>query len=307
MTPAQYANAFRKLQVYFDAPPGDDDPLPPTPMALSENGRTPPILVRNPRIKVVDVNAYLLVTGGAPKQDYFGKFGPSLKHAAYIQARIRRIDGAIENLSVQYDEIAYALIAPFWGKGYPEECQLALQLWSRIGFGPPEISALLGKDGENGAVGLDCNGFVGGFLERSRNPTRWLRKTGSMTGAPINELMRINGETLDSLDDFAPPENGLMIMGLCDPADGRIKDYAESPPGHVVITEPGSARKLANGTVQITVSESTGKVGIWTSTYIIQSVAKATTTGAVFKVHRGSKEHKDTGNVTGYFKIRRLA
>ncbi len=301
MTPAQYASAFRKLRVYLDSEPGDDDPQP-TPMALNERGRTPPSLSWRPRQEIVDVKSYLLVSGGgAPSKPYFGKFGPALKTALYIEAKIFRIDGTIETNSFQYDQIAYGLIAPFWGKGYPEECQLALQLWHRLGLGPPNVKDMVL---ENGSIGLDCNGFVGGYLERSRNPAQWLRTRGTMTGTPINELLRMNGAFLNSMADFAPPEGRSMLMALCDQNSGIVRDYNDTPVGHIVITEPGTARRQADGTVTITVSESTGHVGITTSVYTIKSLVKTTPSGAIFQVQRGSK--KGMAEEFGAFKIRRL-
>lgn len=208
VTPAQYASAFRKLRVYLDSELGDDDPQP-TPMALNEQGRTPPSLSFRPRQEIVDVKSYLLVSGGgAPSKPYYWKLGPALKNALYIEATIFRIDGTIETNSFQYDQIAYGLIAPFWGKGYPEECQLALQLWHRLGLGPPAVKDMVL---ENGSIGLDCNGFVGAYLERSRNPSQWLRTRGTMTGSPINELLRLNGAFLNSMADFAPPEGRSML------------------------------------------------------------------------------------------------
>ena len=240
MTPAQYASAFRKLRVFLDSEPGDDD-QPPTPMALDERGRTPPSLSWRPRQETVDVKSYLLVSGGgAPAKPYYGKFGAGLKSALYIEAQIFRVDGTIETNSFQYDQIAYGLIAPFWGKGYPEECQLALQLWHRLGLGPPTVKDMVL---ENGSIGLDCNGFVGGYLERSRNPAQWLRTRGTMTGSPINELLRLNGAFLNSMADFAPPENRSMLIALCDQNSGIVRDYNDTPVGHVVITEPGTARR----------------------------------------------------------------
>lgn len=300
MTPAQYANAFRRLRVFLDGDPGANPP--PTPLALPEPGRTPPSLMQSPRQEFLDVKSYLLVSGGgAPSKPYYGKFGPALKSAQYIEAKIFRVDGTIETRSFQYREIAYSLVTPFWGKGYPEECQLALQLWDRLGLGPPDVRAMVA---ENGSIGLDCNGFVGGFLERNRNPAQWLRSGGSMTGAPINELLRLNGAFLNSLADFVPATNQLMLMARCDANTGIVPDYNSTPVGHIVITEPGTAARQADGAVTITVSESTARVGIVTSVYTIRNVVKTTASGAIFSVQRGSKkgmpEEFDT------FKARRL-
>ena len=54
----------------------------------------------------------------------------------------------------------------------------------------------------------------------------------------------------------------------------------------------------------MTVSESTGHVGITTSVYTIRSVVKTTASGAIFQVQRGSK--KGMAEEFGTFKIRRL-
>jgi len=297
ITPVQYANAFRNLRIFLDAGAADA----PTAMALDEKGRTPPVLMGSPRLETLDVNSYLMVTG-APGKDYYSKFGQKLKQALYIQAKIMRLDGSIETLSVQYADIAYALIAPFWGKGYPEECQLALQLWDRLKLGPPEIKSIVQEDG---AIGLDCNGFVGGYFERSANPAQWRRSQGSLTGAPINELMQRPGATLNALTDLSPPEGASLLLGLCDANSGVIRDYNDSPVGHIAISEPGSARKRADGLIELTVAESIGHVGITTSTYAILSLAKSTPSGGIFNVQRGSKKGKAEEFVT--FKIRRLA
>jgi hypothetical protein len=54
----------------------------------------------------------------------------------------------------------------------------------------------------------------------------------------------------------------------------------------------------------VTVSESTGHVGITTSVYAIKSAVKTTASGAIFRVQRGSK--KGMAEEFGHFKIRRL-
>ena len=55
MTPAQYANCFRKLRVFFNRPSEDDD-LPPTPMPFDEKGRTRPTLLWRPKEETPDVS-----------------------------------------------------------------------------------------------------------------------------------------------------------------------------------------------------------------------------------------------------------
>ena len=50
---------------------------------------------------------------------------------AFVNVRVMRIDGIIQTDRFHPDEIKYALAAPFFGKGYPEECQIVLQLWDR--------------------------------------------------------------------------------------------------------------------------------------------------------------------------------
>ena len=175
--------------------------------------------------------------------------------------------------SFLYD-IDYSLVTPFWGKGYPEECQFALQLWDRVRLKPPDIGKMVAEDG---SIGLDCNGFVGKFLERNRNPSGdWLHSNGDATSKPINELLRLNGAFLNTMDDFAPPENGLMLMARCDANSGVVPDYNSTPVGHIVISEPGATARQPNGSVTVTVSEATSVVGITTSVYTIDKVVKTT-------------------------------
>jgi hypothetical protein len=298
ITPVHYANSFLNLQVFLDDVEAE---APPTPMALPEKGWAQPVLMQSPKPLTLAVNSYLLVNGGAPAKSYYGKFGSALKTAQFIQAKIKRLDGAIETLSVLYSDISYALIAPFWGKGYPEECQLALQLWDRLGFGPPDVKALCKEDG---SIGLDCNGFVGGYLERRQKPAQWRRSQGSMTSSTINELMRLPGTTLNSLADFSPPESGSLIMAICDPSTGVIRDHGDTPVGHVVITQPGTAIKRGDGAIEVTVAESTGHVGVTTSTYAVLSETKLKAAGTIFRVQRGSKKGRPEEFES--FKIRRL-
>ena len=58
-----------------------------------------------------------------------------------------------------------------------------------------------------------------------------------------------------------------------------MPDYNSTPVGHIVITEPGTTTRLPNRNVTVTVSEATGVVGIATSTYTIDKVIKATSSG----------------------------
>src|SRR5215475_5042678 len=92
----------------------------------------------------------------------------------YIQAQLKKdagftldliVNGQTDTVST-YDEVKGHVVAPFWGKGSPEDCQVAAQL------------AVLTKrtTKENLArycdqhMGIDCNGFVGNYFFHVRNP-----------------------------------------------------------------------------------------------------------------------------------------
>ena len=327
MTPLEYAKQFQDLPALV-RPTGDysyvddnADVTPPFSMALPEKGKKEPsVLTGQEKWVSLDVSAYRLDT---PKLGSWSRLGEALKSALYIEAKIMSPDGLSEQAySFQYRDIAYSLIAPFWGKGYPEECQLVLQLWDRLNF-TPKFDILANQE----YVGVDCNAFVGGYLERRVIGKRdqWSRSiasgtaTASLTGAKINDLMARKGTYINSFEDLSPPEPRCLLLGECDPNTGELNDHVVvdgvTAFGHIAISQPSTLtkvtpynlglagkdlnRKLPDDLMQITVVESTGGIGITDSPYLLISVQKKIV-GGVFYVWRGSQRRPL------YFRIKRL-
>ena len=316
MTPLEYAKQFQDLPALV-RPTGDysyvddnADVTPPFSMALPEKGKKEPsVLTGQEKWVSLDVSAYRLDT---PKLGSWSRLGEGLKSALYIEAKIMSPNGLSEQAySFQYRDIAYSLIAPFWGNGYPEECQLVLQLWDRLNF-TPKFDILANQE----YVGVDCNAFVGGYLERRVIGKRdqWSRSiasgtaTASLTGAKINDLMARKGTYINSFEDLSPPEPRCLLLGECDPNTGELNDHVVvdgvTAFGHIAISQPSTLtkvtpynlglagtdlnRKLPDDLMQITVVESTGGIGVTDLPYLLISVQKKIVGGA-FYVWRGSQ------------------
>jgi hypothetical protein len=232
----------------------------------------------------VTVNLYRLK--GSPQA---GILYSTLKNKlAFFNVRVMGIDGSIQTYSFRPDDIKYALVAPFFGKGYPEECQVALQLWHRYQSKQLDINSLIATAG----IGLDCNGFVGGYIDRLKSPSNWLRRSPTHTSDMINGLLGRN--YFNSWDMIQPPGAQCLLFGECD-ANGNVADHtAGGGTGHIMITEPGTlAKNTVTGPATVDVVESTGpvgKVGLQRSRCTILSMPKR----GVFRIQRGVPSKKNT-------------
>jgi hypothetical protein len=190
-------------------------------------------------------------------------------------------------------------VAPFSGKGYPEEVQLLLQ--DRYRYQKTHVA--LEDFVKQQFIGLDCNGFVGGYLERRNAQTTWRRAKASMTSMPIRDILGPEHNFLKSWDDFLPPGGGSLLLGLCT-KDGTVMDHTDDGGvGHIAITEPGTLRKEGKtGPVKVYVAEATGDgVGLTYSEYQILSMTLDHRKRGIFYVHRDSKRGMQHEYV--YFRI----
>src|SRR5689334_5843478 len=185
MTPSEYAAKFLNLSVFLPQTSDDDGGPPPATSMYLPDPRAPKLVAGDSldpgSWRRVKVDLYRL-NGSAQA----GVLYSTLKNkVAFVNVRVMRIDGSIQTHHFRPDEISYALAAPFFGKGYPEECQVVLQLWHRYRSKQLDINSLIATAG----IGLDCNGFVGGYIDRLKNPSNWLRKSATHTGDMINGLL----------------------------------------------------------------------------------------------------------------------
>ena len=223
----------------------------------------------------------------------------AVKGHTKIKVKVKRIDDVEETGEYEYTDLSYGLVAPFSGKGYPEEVQLLLQ--DRYRYQKPKIA--LEQFVQQSFIGLDCNGFVGGYLERRAAPADWRRTKASKTSMPIRDLLGPEHTFLKSWDDLRSPGVDSLLLGLCS-KDGTVLDHTDDGGvGHIAITEPGTLKKEgATGPVRVYVAEATGDgVGLTYSEYQILSMTLDARKRAIFYVHRDSKRGKQNEYV--YFRI----
>ena len=223
----------------------------------------------------------------------------AVKGHTKIKVKVKRIDDVEETGEYEYTDLSYGLVAPFSGKGYPEEVQLLLQ--DRYRYQKTKIA--LEQFVQQSFIGLDCNGFVGGYLERRTAPADWRRTKASKTSMPIRDLLGPEHTFLKSWDDLRSPGVDSLLLGLCS-KDGTVLDHTDDGGvGHIAITEPGTLRKEgATGPVRVYVAEATGDgVGLTYSEYQILSMTLDSRKRAIFYVHRDSKRGKPHEYV--YFRI----
>lgn len=300
MTPKEYASKFLEMDVFI---------FSNQPVAVSAAGSSAGSLstavdggwVRT-RVASYRLGAAYDERGGDPKKFdkgidryYFNDLTGAVRDQKDIYTRIKRIDGVIESSGYDYSDMSYSLVAPFYGKGYPEEVQLALQMryrYQKTKFGLTDFV-------NSSFIGLDCNGFVGGYLDRRNSQDKWLRKSASKTSDPIKTLL--GTQYLTSWDDFRPPGPNCLILGLCDKY-GNVKDHSpDGGVGHIVITEPCTMTKFSSkGPVEVEAVESTGGIGLTSGIYKIETMHLDASKRAFFHVERGHGKGKE------YFRITEL-
>jgi hypothetical protein len=290
MNPADYAERFLSMNVFLtttDGAPAED----PGPVSMYlPDPRRPRVGPGKPmepgRWQRFRVDRYRLKCSG-----YADFLVQALRKEAMIGLKVMRIDGSIQTHSVTFPEISYAIAAPFCGKGYPEECQIVLQLWHRYGITKVSVNSLISQ----GLIGLDCSGFVGGYIERRASPALWRRTKSTMTGYYVGDLMGPSTGYFKSWDDFQPLGPDCLLLGMCD-SSGNVKDHDPNDAnasGHIVITQPYTLSKAGpQGPVTVFAVESTGpvgSVGLQVSPYKILSMTLDNAKKAIFRVQRGSK------------------
>lgn len=283
MLPHEYMQLYREMKVPIV---GDDDQLQ--------------------SLQPVDVHKYLLAlqdgTTGSPEHyniqgsanamgtlesklnDFFKK--PKASLTVFVGP-----SGTESKTFKTAGELWYFARKAYWGKACPEEIQITLQLVVRFGMERAEnLQAYCDKgtdDLAQGRIGLDCNGFVGNYIDHGFHGTKWDAVTTSdyTANQGIESIMNGLGPEVKSLDDIKMLQT--YVMGLVDPATGRvINRFAGSLTGHIVVTSPFtflSALLLQSGIVMQAV-ESTHDAGLTESNYELLSGKNY-----VFEVRRGSK------------------
>jgi hypothetical protein len=157
------------------------------------------------------------------------------------------------------DQIRMSAVRPFYGKGSPEDCQIALQL-----------AVLLGLTTSNhlqnwcdANLGLDCNGFVGNYLSRVVLGVEW--QLDPIHPGPSTDIQRIfrwaaGSDESGALDDLSKVDpDRKYILCKVDPHGNVMPGGPHSAAGHISITEPGEFMR------QSFVSNSMGGIDLTTA------------------------------------------
>jgi hypothetical protein len=257
----------------------------------------------------VDVNRYLLTNQdnkkGEPehyniqnsKNGLGTLYGKLHTHFAKPGASIKVYVGSAEldeRVFKTFYDVWYYANKAFWGKGSPEEIQITLQLVLRFKLATPQtLQAYCDEktDGlAQGRVGLDCNGFVGNYLEHGHRGGAWDgHKVGFQAyeaNTDIATIMSKLGPEVKSLNDINIHDT--YVMGLVDPTSKRvIARFSGGSTGHIVISTPFTfiATDGVKRNIKMNVVESTLDAGLVESEYMLLSGKDY-----VFTVSRGSKK-----------------
>jgi hypothetical protein len=271
MSPADFAKQYWNLQAYLFQP--EPEVVPTYPLATGWRS-----------LRADDYRLGSSNWGNLFWQDVAKRMGQS------VTVRVKTVGGLTEDVVLTSGAAKSHFHYPFVGKGSPEQAQIAIQLTYRFHktiFTPEQF---VSKD----FVGLDCNGFVGNYIQRVVKGQGWQQANNDADPGPttgIGGLLDFQGPAnqMTDIKDLRPADT--YILGFCTP-DGTVLDPDKQHPtrwGHVMITEPGTLAKMPNN-VLVSVVEATASANrkLRVLLYTILS-SRRQANGTVFKILRGTE------------------
>ncbi len=273
LTPLQFANQYLELQAYV--------------YPREDNGSGPVVPGVPAAWKPLPVKRYRL-GHSAWWQPLWADISKRLGKT--VTVKVKTVAGITEEVALTSHEAQRHFYPPFVGKGSPEQAQIAIQLVYRFRktvFTPEQF---VDKD----FIGLDCNGFVGNYIQRVRQGLTWRQADTDKDPGPttlMEDMFRGQGKhaAIHELKSLRFADTYLFVMCT---KEGHILQPSKEHPGsygHVMITEPKTLKQTPNGP-ELLVVEATaaGKKELRSIPYTITSATK-TPSGTVFHVLRGSK------------------
>jgi hypothetical protein len=273
MTPLEYAHRFLFLEAFL------------YPQELSSRAKATTTYTPPTGWQVLHANNYRLGLSTWPSNFWGESIGQHFKDG--VTVRIKSIDGVVTDYpNFNAGEARRRFGYPFSGKGSPEDVQLALQLLYRFHPAKTPIDRFLSVD----FVGLDCNGFVGGYYRRVVLDSAWLATDPNKDPGPttlMDDMLRWGTEVHDPSELAV---DGTYVLVWCNAAGVIYKPSKLNPTsfGHVMITEPFTLLGTP-GHQTVLVVESTPP-RLRAVDYQIQSVTQTSAGGgraSVFHVRRG--------------------
>lgn len=168
----------------------------------------------------------------------------------------------------------------FSGKASPECVQITLQLAVRLTLAEPTQDGL--QEYSDAHLGIDCNGFVGNYLQNGRNANDWRERarTNNLADTWIPSLA--SPHRLSTMKDVSRMLMDPFLLVSCD-RKGNLTHR------HIAISEPYTLTPNTDSS-SVWVIESTDSVvnhrpvGLTASWYELRKVDKH----GVFTVYRGS-------------------
>jgi hypothetical protein len=172
------------------------------------------------------------------------------KQGKALLLRVKNIWGEPHYISIStIEELRkswWKATAAFSGKGSPEDVQLTLQLAVRCGVvaKAEELQAYCDKkvDAYYSRLGLDCNGFVGNYLQYRSDSKKWNWEAPKAQYGPDTGIKDLIGHFAGAAitDTEAMRSSRIFLLGLVDPATNQIINQYSTTGGvgHIVITEP---------------------------------------------------------------------
>lgn len=286
MTPTQFAEKYWSLDVFIVPPeaPKDSPDAPGQAPAMGSWQKT-------------RIGTYRLgeANDGQYRKDFWSTVRKHIdEKGEAITVVVKNIWGTTEARTfVDKHALAYPAVVAFSGKGSPEEVQITLQLRYRFQqskFGLNDFT-------KAAFIGLDCNGFVGNYVQRVFYGADWQRRKNTDPGpsSMIQTLMKY-GTPMKSMEDLTVCPTDIFMLAIADKDTGKIIDHmnvdGKVVHGHIMITDPGTVRKLGDK-LTMDVVESTGGDGLVSSQYRVESGKDG-----LFRVYRGVKGNFVTVRIT---------
>ena len=276
LTPQEFADKYLTMSVYIYPPEAGG----PDNSALAPSGW-----------QEVRVANYRLGSS-AYRERFWRDIASRVKEKTDV--KLITISGARVEETLTLNQLFNHFRHPWVGKGSPEQVQIAIQLLYRYHTAHTSLSAFLASD----FLGLDCNGFVGNYYQRVMKGVDWRDQNNLKDPGPttfIEGLYKLGGKgaEIKKLDELQASE--IYVLAECDPATAVIADPVQGQDGtygHVMLTEPGTLRKLADGKMSVSVSEATADGARELRTDVDYTIHPGKKVGGavVFRVERGAPD-----------------
>ena len=276
MTPLAFAKKYLELDVYV-FPPEVSSGGP-------KAGYVPPTGWQ--RLKA---DNYRL--GKSPWRDIFWSQDIQKQFVKPVTVCVKTISGSREEVVFRNGaQASYHFLAPFLGKGSPEQVQMAIQLVYRFRKVITPLEVFVDKD----FIGLDCNGFVGNYYQKVVQGQHWQSAKWNTSPGPeslMEPLLKL-GDEIKELTDLQVA--GTYIFAWCDDRGNIMEPNGKGSYGHVMITEPNTLKGAPGAqTIQVVEATAAGKRKLRYLDYTLKSATKVVVKGqkvTVFKVQRGPGE-----------------